>query len=111
MTAVVHLDSSITLTTALKRPISSPKLAVSSETTHLRREEKNVNSVYPLPHCVLRTRLDVTNSPGLLAESALVSEETIALMIKELGLENLRELPELHLEFSDWPIGLSLERR
>ena len=112
MSAVVQLDSSITLTTALKRPISSPKLAVASETSQLIiGEEKSVNSVYPVPHCVLLTRLETAASSGLL-ESVLVSEEAIASMVKELELENLQELPELHLEFSDWPFGVvSLETR
>lgn len=108
MTAAVRLDSSITLTTALKRPISSPKLAVSSETSQVSEGDKSMNSIYPVPHCVLLTSATNTNC---LLESALVSEEAIALLVKELGLENLQELPELHLEFSDWPVGVSLESR
>ena len=109
MSAAVRLDSSITLTTALKRPISSPKLAVISETSQIFEADRPLNSVYPVPHCVLLTRLEATNSSTLL-ESALVSEEAIALMVKELELENLQVLPELHLEFSDWPVGVALQR-
>lgn len=110
MAAAVRLDSSITLTTALKRPISSPKLAVSSETKKIAGGEKTSNSAYPVPHCVLLTRLENIDSSSLL-ESMVVSEEAIALMVKELGLENLQELPELHLEFSDWPVGIATETR
>ena len=110
MSARVCLDSSIILTTALKRPISSPKLAVSSETSQKSLEgDKPINAVYPVPHCVLLTALEATDSNTLL-ESAFVSEEAIALMVKELELENLRELPELHIEFSDWAIGVTLPR-
>lgn len=110
MSAAVYLDSSITLTTALKRPIPSPKLAVSSETSQTVGKDNSMNSVYPVPHCVLLTRLESTSASGLL-ESALVSEEAIALMVKELELENLQELPELHLEFSDWSAGVAVESR
>ena len=112
MSARVCLDSSIILTTALKRPISSPKLAVSSETPQkiLDGDKPIDTAVYPVPHCVLLTALEATDSNSLLLESALVSEEAIALMVKELELENLRELPELHIEFSDWPAGVTLPR-
>lgn len=111
MSAAVRLDSSITLTTALKSPISSPRLAVGSQTSQKRIEGgKSTISAYPVPHCVLLTRLETTNSNGLL-ESALVSEEAIALMVKELELENLQVLPELQLEFSDWAVGVTLKAR
>ena len=111
MSTAVYLDSSITLTTALKRPIPSPKLAVSSETSQTIGKDNSMNSVYPVPHCVLLTGLESTNACSGLLESALVSEEAIALMVKELELESLQELPELHLEFSDWSAGVAVESR
>ena len=115
MAAAVRMDSSTTfMTTTLKTPISSPKLAVTSEAMLLGRQHTSINvnssTAYPVPHCVILTPSNCVDSlheanAGLLLESAFVSEETIASMVKELGLENLRELPELHLE-CDWPGGI-----
>lgn len=106
--SAVRMDSSITLTTSLKGPISSSKLAVGSEILQNVNYKTCKNTVYPLPHCIVLRRLEVTasNTSNLL-ESALVSEEAIALMVKELNLESLKELPELRIEFADWASGIS----
>lgn len=107
MAGAVRMDSSTTfMTTTLKTPISSPKLAVTSQAMLLGRQHTSINvnssTTYPVPHCVLTPSECVDflheSNAGLLLESAFVSEETIASMVTELGLENLRELPELHLE-------------
>lgn len=119
MTAAVRIDSSTFMTTTLNRPISSPKLAVSSQAMLLGRQHASINvnsnTAYPVPHCVLLTGPECVDSfragdAGVVLESALVSEETIASMVKELGLEDLRELPELRFE-CDWHGGILLESR
>lgn len=118
MAAAIRMDSSTTfMTTTLNKPISSPKLAVTSQAMLVGRQHTSVNvnsnPAYPVPHCVLLSGFDTIESlhqtdAGVLLESAFVSEETIAQMVKELGLESLSELPELHLECQG---GILMEMR
>ena len=110
MAAALRMDSSTTLmTTTLHRPISSPKLAVTSQAMLLGRKHTSVNSkevaVYPVPHCVLTSHMESLHEidAAVLLES--VSEETVAVMVEELELENLHVLPELEIEF-DWRGGI-----